>query len=335
MTLVDSNDLLLAGLLLLAAVSIGAVVYLLVHPYLSGERRTDKRIQGVTESKATRIASKAQADVALNRRRQVSETLQELEAREKAREKTTMRLRLQRAGLDITPRAFWIASAGCGLLVALCIWLSAPNLPVIVPLLGAFVGAFGVPRWFVARLTKRRQTKFIDEFANAIDVIVRGVKSGLPLPECLAIIARESPQPIAEEFTDLVEQQRVGVPLGEAFERMMTRMPLPEVRFFAIVIAIQAQTGGNLAEALSNLSQVLRDRFRLQMKVRTFSAEAKASAMIIAALPIGVMSLLYFAAPDYISLLWAEKIGQILLMGCGTWMLLGVLVMRKMIAFDY
>ena len=136
-TLVDSNDLLLAGLLLLAAISIGAVVYLLLHPYLSGERRTDKRIQGVTESKVTRIASKAQADAAINRRRQVAETLQELEAREKAREKTTMRLRLQRAGLDITPRAFWIASASCGLLVALCIWLSAPNLPIIVPLLAS------------------------------------------------------------------------------------------------------------------------------------------------------------------------------------------------------
>jgi tight adherence protein B len=116
---------------------------------------------------------------------------------------------------------------------------------------------------------------------------------------------------------------------------MYERIPLQEVNFFAIVIAIQAQTGGNLAEALSNLSQVLRDRLRLQMKVRTFSAEAKASAMIIASLPVGVMFFLYFAAPDYISLLWSEKIGKILLMGCGIWMLLGVLVMRKMIAFDY
>ena len=352
MTLVDSNDLLLAGLLLLAAISIGAVVYLLVHPYLSGERRTDKRIQGVTESKATRIASKAQADVALNRRRQVSETLQELEAREKAREKTTMRLRLQRAGLDITPRSFWIASAGCGLLVALCIWLSAPNLPVIVPLLGAFVGAFGVPRWFVARLTKRRQTKFIDEFANAIDVIVRGVKSGLPLPECLAIIARESPQPVAGEFTDFLagvqadnpaqpgqkvtlQQQRVGVPLGEAFERMMTRMPLPEVRFFAIVIAIQAQAGGNLSEALGNLSGVLRDRKRLQAKVRALSAEAKASAAVLGALPFIVMILVYITTPAYISLLWTTRFGQFLLACAGVWMMGGVLVMRKMINFKY
>ena len=335
MTLVDSNDLLLAGLLLLAAISIGTVVYLLVHPYLSGERRTDKRIQGVTENKATRIASKSQADAALNRRRQVSETLQELEAREKAREKTTMRLRLQRAGLEITPRAFWIASASCGLLVALCIWLSAPNLPIIVPLLGAFVGAFGVPRWFVARLTKRRQTKFIDEFANAIDVIVRGVKSGLPLPECLGIIARESPQPVAGEFTDLVEQQRVGVPLGEAFERMMMRMPLPEVRFFAIVIAIQAQAGGNLSEALGNLSGVLRDRKRLQAKVRALSAEAKASAAVLGALPFIVMILVYITTPAYISLLWTTRFGQFLLACAGVWMTGGVLVMRKMINFKY
>jgi tight adherence protein B len=311
------------------------VVYLLLNPFLSGERRTDKRIQGVTENKTTRIAVKAQADAAVNRRRQVSETLQELEEREKAREKTTMRLRLQRAGLDVSPRAFWIASAGCGLLVALCIWLSSPNLPTIVPLMGAFVGAFGLPRWIVARLTKRRQTKFVDEFANAIDIIVRGVKSGLPLPECLGIIARESPQPVSGEFTDLVEQQRVGVPLSEAFERMMMRMPMPEVRFFAIVIAIQAQAGGNLSEALGNLSGVLRDRKRLQAKVRALSAEAKASAAVLGALPFIVMILVYITTPAYISLLWTSRFGQFLLACAGVWMTCGVLVMRKMINFKY
>ena len=192
-----------------------------------------------------------------------------------------------------------------------------------------------VPRWFVARLTKRRQTKFIDEFANAIDVIVRGVKSGLPLPECLGIIARESPQPVAGEFTDLVEQQRVGVPLGEAFERMMTRMPLPEVRFFAIVIAIQQQAGGNLSEALGNLSGVLRDRKRLQAKVRALSAEAKASAAVLGALPFIVMILVYITTPAYITLLWTTRFGQFLLACAGVWMTGGVLVMRKMINFKY
>jgi tight adherence protein B len=332
---VDSNDIMLVGLLALAAVSASVVVYLLVSPYLSGEVRTDKRIQAATENKSRRIALKQQAEVASSRRRQVSDTLKELENRQKQREKISMRLRLQRAGLDIEPRVFWIASLICGVVVGGSIWAMAPNLSIIVPLLGAFVGALGLPRWILARLTKRRQYKFIDEFANAIDVIVRGVKSGLPLVECLNIIARESPQPIAAEFTELVEQQRVGVPLAEAFDRMMLRMPLPEVRFFAIVLAIQQQAGGNLSEALGNLSGVLRDRKRLQAKVRALSAEAKASAAVLGALPFVVMALVYITTPSYIALLWSTKFGQFLLVAAGFWMTCGILVMRKMINFKY
>ncbi len=247
----------------------------------------------------------------------------------------SLRLRLERAGLDIEPRVFWIASAVSGLVVGVAVWAMAPNLPIIVPLLAAFVGVLGVPRWVVARLTKRRQFKFTDEFANAIDVIVRGVKSGLPLIECLNIIARETPQPIAGEFTELVEQQRVGVPLAEAFDRMMVRMPLAEVRFFSIVIAIQAQAGGNLSEALGNLSGVLRDRKRLQAKVRALSAEAKASAAVLGALPFIVMLLVYVTTPSYIALLWTTRMGQFLLVAAGFWMTCGILVMKKMINFKY
>ena len=164
---------------------------------------------------------------------------------------------------------------------------------------------------------------------------MRGVKSGLPLIECLGIIAREAPQPISGEFTELVEQQRVGVPLAEAFERMMVRTPLPEVRFFSIVIAIQQQAGGNLSEALGNLSGVLRDRKRLQAKVRALSAEAKASAAVLGALPFIVMILVYITTPSYISLLWSTNFGQFLLAAAGCWMTCGVLVMRKMINFKY
>lgn len=331
----DSQELLLAGLLLLAAFSIATIVFLLINPYLSGEHRTDKRIQGVTESKSRRIAIKSQADAVSNRRRQVADTLKELEDRQKAREKVSLRLRLQRAGLDIQPRVYWLASLVCGVLLGATIWLTAPNLPIVVPVLALFVGALGLPRWMLARMTKRRQYKFTDELANAIDVIVRGVKSGLPLNECLAIIARKSPQPVAGEFTDLVDQQRVGVPLGECFERMMARMPLPEVRFFAIVIAIQQQAGGNLSEALGNLSGVLRDRKRLAAKVRALSAEAKASAAVLGALPFIVMILVYITTPSYISILWTTQFGQFLLVCAGCWMMCGILVMRKMINFKY
>jgi len=331
---VDNNDLMLAGLLALAAISVAAVVYLLLAPYLSGDR-TDQRIQSATENKNRRIALKQQTETANSRRRQVADTIKELEDRQKQREKVSLRLRLQRAGLDVEPRMYWIASAVCGLLVGIAVWAMAPNMPLAVPLLAAFVGTLGVPRWTLARITKRRQFKFIDEFANAIDVIVRGVKSGLPLIECLNIIARESPQPISGEFTELVEQQRVGVPLADAFDRMMVRMPLAEVRFFSIVIAIQAQAGGNLSEALGNLSGVLRDRKRLQAKVRALSAEAKASAAVLGALPFIVMVLVYITTPSYIALLWTTRVGQFLLVAAGFWMTCGILVMRKMINFKY
>lgn len=332
---VDDNALMLVGLLALAAISVGAIVFILLQPYLSGSRQTDKRIQAAAENKGKRIALKQQAEVVSSRRRQVADTLKELDDRQKQREKISMRLRLERAGLDIEPRVFWIASVICGVLVGLIIWIMAPNLSIIVPVLGAFVGFLGLPRWILARMTKRRQYKFIDEFANAIDVIVRGVKTGLPLVECLNIIARESPQPIAGEFTELVEQQRVGVTLAEAFDRMMVRMPLAEVRFFAIVLAIQQQAGGNLSEALGNLSGVLRDRKRLQAKVRALSAEAKASAAVLGCLPFIVMILVYITTPSYISLLWNTRMGQFLLVAAGFWMTCGVLVMRKMINFKY
>ena len=332
----DSNDLLLMGLLLVAALSIGAIVFLLVNPFFSGERRTDKRIQGVTESRSRIGASgKSQVELTQNRRKQVSETLQELEQRQKAREKVTLRLRLERAGVEIPPRTYWIASVICGLLFAAGILVLAPNLPIVVPLLGGFVGTLGLPRWILARMTKRRQTKFTDDFANAIDIIVRGVKSGLPLNECLGIIARETPQPIRGEFQELVDQQRVGVPLGECFERMMQRVPLAEVKFFGIVIAIQQQAGGNLSEALGNLSSVLRDRKRLQGKIQALSSEAKASAGIIGSLPIVVMALVYATTPDYIALLFTERFGNFLLVCCATWMSAGIFIMKKMISFKY
>ena len=331
----DSDDIMLIMLLGAAAASLGAVVFLFINPYLSGEHHTDKRIQSVTENRGKRVALKSQAEVASNRRKQVAETLKDLEQRQQARAKVPLRAKLQQAGLDISTNAYWIASGVCGLLIGASIWISAPTVPIYVPLLGAFVGSMGLPRFILKRLVMRRQNKFLDEFANAIDVIVRGVKSGLPLVECLAIIARESPQPVSGEFKELVEQQRVGVPLPEAFDRMMLRMPLPEVRFFAIVVGIAQQSGGNLSEALGNLSGVLRDRKRLQAKVRALSAEAKASAAVLGALPFIVMILVYITTPSYIALLWTTQMGQFLLACAGGWMTCGVLMMRKMINFKY
>ena len=317
------------------ALSAGAVIYLFVNPYLSGEAQRDKRLQGVSEGRAKRGTARVRDDEIQNRRKQVADTLKDIEERQKAREKITLRLRMQRAGLDVTPNAFWIMSAITGVAAGVFTFFSAPGMSPLVSVGVAFVAAFGIPRWALSFMTKRRQGKFTNEFANAIDVIVRGVKSGLPLNECLGIIARESPSPIREEFQEIVEQSRVGVPLSEAFERTMQRMPLPEMKFFAIVIGIQQQAGGNLSEALGNLSGVLRDRKRLTMKVGALSAEAKASAAVLGALPFVVMSMVYLTTPNYILLLFTTKMGQFMLIAAGFWMTMGILVMRKMINFKY
>ncbi len=206
---------------------------------------------------------------------------------------------------------------------------------MILTVVVGLVGVFGAPRWFVNKLTARRQAQFIRELPNAIDIVVRGMKSGLPLNECLAIIARESEEPLASEFREVIDQQRVGVSLGEALEKLTMRMPLPEVKFLQIVVAIQQQAGGNLSEALSNLSTVLRDRFMLKMKVKAMSAEAKASALVLASLPPTVTFLVYSSSPDYISALFDTRTGNFALLVCGFWMLMGVLVMRKMINFKF
>jgi tight adherence protein B len=330
-----SDDLLQTLMLLVAALAASAVAFTLLFPYVSGEKQVEKRLQSVTENKTRRAARRVQAEQTASRRKAVADTLKELEDRQKQREKVSLRLRLQRAGLDMTPRNFWVASGVTGAVMAIGIFLGIPNChPIVVAAVG-FIGAFGVPRWTVSFLTKRRQAKFISEFANAIDVIVRGVKSGLPLNECLSIIARETPSPIREEFAELVEQQRVGMPMSECFERMISRLPLPEVKFFGIVISIQQQAGGNLSEALGNLSGVLRDRKQLQAKVAALSAEAKASAGVLGSLPILVMTMVYITTPNYISLLWTTKVGVFALLCAGFWMSCGVFVMWKMINFKY
>lgn len=330
-----SPEMLQLGFGAVIALSIAVVAYLVVYPMVSGDAQAEKRIQGVTENKAKRQVRNARDEEVSNRRKQVADTLRDLEERQKAREKMTLRIRLERAGLDITPQTFWIASAILGAVIGVVVFLSTPGMSPAVSLMAAFIGMFGLPRFILGQKIKWRQAKFLDEFANAIDVIVRGVKSGLPLNECLGIIAKESPSPLKEEFQQLVEHQRVGLPLSECFERMMVRVPLPEVKFFAIVIGIQAQAGGNLSEALGNLSGVLRDRKRMAAKVKALSAEAKASAAVLGSLPFIVMTMVYITTPNYIGILFSTKVGQFLLLAAAGWMSCGLLIMRKMINFKY
>jgi len=330
----DLTQLLAAAMV---AIAISAVVFVLTYPYIAGGGQTEERYRAVTESRTRAAVTRSANESAAQRRKNVADTLKELEERQKAAAKVSLRVRLQRAGLKITPMVFWLISVLCGLSLALAVHMTLPpsGSRQFLSISVAIIGTFGVPRWVLNRLIKRRQAKFLAELANAIEIVVRGVKSGLPLNECLGVVANECAQPLGGEFREIVDQQRIGVTFSEALDRLMVRMPLPEVKYLTIVIAIQQQAGGNLSEALGNLAGVLRDRFRLRMKVNALSAEAKASALVLASLPPGVMVMVYGASPDYIMPLFSTQTGNLMLLLSACWMLIGVLVMRKMINFRF
>ncbi len=293
-----------------------------------------KRMKEISGGAPTRGKRQVSAlDAGAQRRKQVQESLKDIEDKQKKARRKSLSLKAQidQAGLTLSLRTFWIMSAAAGLTVGFgALVMGRPWYVALALALGA---GLGLPRWVVGFLRGARLKKFAAEFPNAIDVIVRGVKAGLPLNECLKIISKEAPEPVNGEFAELVEGLSVGVSLEEGLRRAYERMPLPEVNFFGIVLSIQQKTGGNLAEALGNLSGVLRSRKMMREKISAYSSEAKASAMIIGALPPGVLGIVYLTAPDYMTLMFTETMGRLMLLGGGLWMGTGIFVMRKMINF--
>ena len=314
----------------LVTVAIGGVVYVFLYPLLSGERKAEQRMQSVTKTEPLARVSRGPQK---SRRDLVESSLKDFDERHKKSKRVPISVRIMRAGLSWSKRKFIIISAFIGLIMAFLGFLSGTGL------LGAaglgFAGAFGFPRWLLSFLRKRREARFIDGLADAVDIIVRGVKAGLPLGDCIRMITMESSEPLKTEFRLIMETQAIGMPLGEACGKLYERTPLPEANFFGIVVAIQQKAGGNLSEALGNLSKVLRDRKKMRAKIQAMSQEAKASAAIIGALPIAVMILVYITSPQYISLLFTNPMGHIMLAGSAVWMTMGVLVMKKMINFDF
>lgn len=323
------------AMLALTAVFLFAAIGGVAFVFIGGQgAASQKRMASVARQKAAGPGGRNALDANQERRKNVSAMLKDLE-KQQAEKKTkpTMRRRLEQAGLTLTPRGFYIVSATVGL-VAVAVGLLTKQ-TMLVSLLGGFGTGAGLPRWVISFLKARREKAFTGEFANAIDIIVRSVKSGLPTNEALKIVAREIPQPVSGEFERLVEGLKVGVSIDQGLKRMYDRMPTAEVSFFGIVMTIQSKSGGNLSEALSNLSNVLRDRKRLEGKIQAMSSEAKASAMIIGSLPPGVALLVWLSTPDYISKLFTTHTGHLMLAGCAVWMASGILVMRKMISFKH
>lgn len=288
--------------------------------------------KGLDAAAQKRAAKAAQANTPEARRKQIMLQLKDADRRER-KARLTMTAKLRQAGLSMKLPMFIILSVVVGLAAG-----GAALIFGLMPLLAlgiAFIMGFGLPRWVVGFLGKRRMKKFSGEFANAVDVIVRGIKSGLPVHECFKIIGRESPAPLGPEFQRLVEALGIGMTLAEALDKMYERMPTPELKFFSIVIAIQQKTGGNLAEALSNLSTVLRARRMMGEKIKALSSEATASAGIIGSLPPVVMILVTLTTPAYMMLMFTDVRGQLMLVLSGMLMGLGIFVMKKMIAFKF
>jgi tight adherence protein B len=318
------------ALTFLAATAIGGLAWVFLYPLLSGERKAENRRASIAKPEpSARSVDKNQR----SRREQVEGSLKDLEARRQKEKKLPLSSRLTQAGLDWSTRKFMIVS---GVLAAVSFVLAMLFGGGLLAALGlAFAAGVGLPRWTLNFLKKRREKNFLRALPDAVDVIVRGIKAGLPLFDSIKVVAADAPEPLKSEFMAIIETQAIGMPLGEACARLFERMPVPEANFFGIVISIQQKSGGNLSEALGNLSKVLRDRKKMAEKIQAMSMEAKSSAAIIGALPPVVMLLVYLSSPDYITLLWTHPTGQLMLVGCVLWMSTGIFVMKKMINFDF
>jgi len=318
------------ALAVLAAMTVGGLLWVFVYPLLSGEQQSQKRRDAFAKKEP---AARNQERNQKSRREQVETSLKELEERNRKANQISIGTRIYQAGLDWSKQKFYTVSGILGGVVFLAVFMGGAG---IIPAVGlGFAAGFGLPRWVLNFLKKRREKKFLSALPDAVDVIVRGIKSGLPLFDSIRVVAADSPEPLKSEFAAIVETQAVGMPLADACARLYERMPLPEANFFGIVIGIQQKSGGNLSEALGNLSKVLRDRKKMSGKIQAMSMEAKASATIIGALPPIVMLLVYLSTPDYISLLWTHPTGRLMLAGCVVWMSMGIFVMKRMINFDF
>jgi len=300
----------------------------------SGDSR-DKAVKRAQSFTAPAEAKRARAKPAPGatqeaRRKQIVGQLKEAERRER-KARVTISATLRQAGLSIDERTFWILNVIVGLVVLGVMMMLGQKIWIAGGL--GFAAGLGLPRWVVGFLAARRAKKFTSDFANAVDVIVRGIKSGLPVHDCFKIIGKEFSAPLGPEFQRLVENIGMGLTVEQAMEKMYERMPTPELRFFTIVLSIQSKTGGNLAEALENLSQVLRSRKLMREKIKAMSSEATASAGIIGSLPIVVMLIVLVTTPSYMMLMFTDDRGHLMLMGSGFWMACGIFVMKRMISF--
>jgi tight adherence protein B len=322
----------------LMAMAGGALIWAILFNQISNDRKKEQRVKTIKQNdgdRSSRLAAESRIAEAQKRRQSTQASLKELEEQTKAKNpnKRGIKDQMRQAGMTANMKTFIIYSIITAIVTSIIAFVLSGNLILTAAML--FIGGFGLPRWYVGRRRTKRMNAFLEEFPNAVDVITRGIKAGLPLNDTIGIIATEAKEPVRTEFKKILETQKMGVPMTEAIQKLYKNVPLTEANFFGIVIAIQQSAGGNLSEALGNLSTVLRDRKKMKAKIQSMSSEAKASAGIIGVLPPAVMILIYLSTPDYIMLLFTTTTGNLILIGALIWMGIGIMVMKQMINFDF
>ena len=321
----------IAGIVALIVFLFGLALFSAVNGPRAKLKRRMNAVIG-NEALATLGDGSSSARSGARRKKQIQQKLKAVEDVREKRKGHRLREKLIHAGLKISPKVYFLLSAVSGVLCMGGYYLSGE--PKIGLIAAALVGFLGLPRFVLNYMIKKRVNKFTVLFPDAIDIIVRGVRSGLPVGECLNIIGREMPDPIGSEMRLVTEGIKIGMTMNDAMQRMSDHIPSQELRFFTIVLATQQTTGGNLAETLAKLSEILRARKKMREKVKAMSAEAKASAGIIGSLPLVLGTVLAFIAPDYIGLLFTTSPGNFMLGIGAAVMFTGVMVMRKMVNFD-
>ena len=319
-------------LVILAMVTVGAAGFALVPSALGGGRAEKRRKALQGDMRVNRLEASA-ARSRDERRKSVQQALKSQTDALNARKRIALPQLLFQAGMTIKPAAFIRNSIIFG--VAVTVILVLVQVPLfLAPVFGLAAG-YLLPRWWVSRKRRKYQDKFLDELPNAVEAIVRGVKTGLPLNDSIRVVAKDAKEPVRSEFGRVLDQQAFGLSMTEAVTVLLDRVPLPEVNFLVVVITVQQQAGGNLSEALGNLAKVLRNRKKMKQKIKAMSSEAKASAGIIGSLPFVVGMLVSVVSPSYLVPLFTTTLGHIWL-GVGVVMLgMGIFVMNRMIQFDY
>ncbi len=241
-------------------------------------------------------------------------------------------LRLERTGRDWTLNAYVMASLGIALAIMVPSLLRGA--PILLSLLAGLFAGIAAPHFVVGTLIKRRAKEFNDRFPEAIELMVRGLRSGLPVSETMQVVAGELDGPVGVEFRSISDKMKIGLTMDAALQETADRLGTPEFQFFVIALSIQRETGGNLAETLGNLADVLRRRVSMRLKIKAMSSEAKASAMILGSLPFLVFALIFFMNPEYAGEFFVDPRLMIAGSGALVWIGIGAFIMSRMVNFE-